>query len=148
VRPCRRVAMLATFALWLLCLPAIPSIAEGASHGDLVRDRFQQLLDHWGYHEWWSMWEQGTIQSRAAIPKDVFAHKMESSLWRLACCDKRLRNLQITPVSSRHVVVSATLLFETKGSPRSVKERSHSIRLNFSLEEEQWQVDLSGVSQP
>ncbi len=140
--------MLALLALWLLCLPPAHSMAEGATHVDIVRDRFQQLLDQWGYHEWWSIWEQGTIQSRAAIPKDVFAHKMESSLWRLACCDKRLRNLQITPVSPGHVVVSATLLFETKGSPRSVTERSRSITLNFYLEEQQWRVDLSGVSQP
>jgi len=148
VRPCRRLAIIATFALWLLCLPAIPSIAEGATHADLVRDRFQQLLDQWGYHEWWSIWEQGTIQSRAAISKDVFAHKMESSLWKLACCDKRLRHLQIRPIMSDHVVVTATLLFETKGSPRFAEERSHSITLNFSLEEEQWRVDLSGVNQP
>jgi len=134
-------------ALWLLCLPAVPSIAEGATHGDLVRDRFQQLLDHWGYHEWWSMWEQGTKQSRAAIPKDVFAHRMDSSLWKLACCDKRLQYLQITPALSQQVVVRATLLFETK-KPRSVEERLHPITLYFYLEEEQWQVDLSGVSQP
>ena len=148
MRACRRLAMIATFALWLLCLPAIPSIAEGATHADLVRDRFQQLIDHWGYHEWWSIWEQGTIQSRGAIPKDAFAHKMDSSLWRLACCDKRLRHLQITPASSHHVVVSATLLFETKGLPRSVKEQLYSINLHFYLEEEQWRVDLSGVNQP
>lgn len=51
-RPCRRCAMLATFALWLLCLLPVHSLAEGATHGDLVRDRFQQLLDHWGYYEW------------------------------------------------------------------------------------------------
>lgn len=44
--------MLATFALWLLCLLPVHSLAEGATHGDLVRDRFQQLLDHWGYYEW------------------------------------------------------------------------------------------------
>ncbi len=144
----RRLAIPAMLALWLLCLPAVHSMAEGATHGDLVRDRFQQLIDHWGYHEWWSMWEQGTTQSRSAIPKDVFAHRMESSLWKLACCDKRLRNLQITPASPHHVVVSVTLLFETKGPPRSVTERSRSINLNFSLEEEQWRVDLSGVSQP
>jgi len=144
----RRLAIPAMFALWLLCLPAINSIAEGATHGDLVRDRFQQLLDQWGYHEWWSMWEQGTSQSRSAISKDAFAQKMERSLWKLACCDKRLRALQIAPVSSGHVVVSATLLFEMKGSPRSVQERPYPINLNFHLEEEQWRVDLSGLSQP
>jgi len=136
------------FALWLLCLSAVPSISAAATHGDLVRDRFQQLIDHWGYHEWWSMWEQGTKQSRAIIPKDVFAHMMESSLWKLACCDKRLRALQITPVLPHHVVVSVTLLFETKGSPRSVRELFYPIRLDFYFEEEQWQIDLSGVRQP
>lgn len=57
-------------------------------------------------------------------------------------------SLDITPVSPHHVVVSATLLFETKGSPRSVQERPYSINLNFYLEEQQWQVDLSGVRQP
>src|SRR5574337_1269564 len=31
-RPCRRFAMLATFALWLVCLPAVHSITEGATH--------------------------------------------------------------------------------------------------------------------
>ena len=134
--------------LWLLCLPAIPSIAEGVTHDDLVRDRFQQLIYHWGYHEWWSMWEQGTKQSRASIPKDVFSHQMESSLWKLACCDKRLRNLQIISVLPHHVVVSVTLLFETKGSPRSVREKLYPIRLDFYFEEEQWQVDLSSVRQP
>lgn len=136
------------FVLWLLCLSAVPSMAEGATHGDLVRDRFQQLIDHWGYHEWWSMWEQGTKQSRVTIPKDVFAYRMESSLWKLACCDKRFRGLQITPVSPYHVGVSVTLLFETHGSPRSVKDLSYPITLNFYFEEEQWQVDLSGVRQP
>ena len=134
--------------LWLLCLPAVYSIAEGATHGDLVRDRFQQLLDQWGYREWWSMWEHGTSQSRAAISKDAFAQRMDSSLWQLACCAKRLRNLQITPVSSGHVIVSAILLFETKGAPRLVQEQSYPISLNFYLEEEQWRVDLSGLGQP
>jgi hypothetical protein len=94
------------------------------------------------------MWEQGTGQSRSAISKDAFAQKMDSSLWQLACCDKRLRSLQITPVSSAHVIVSATLLFETKGSPRSVREHSYPVNLNFYLEEEQWRVDLSGLSRP
>ena len=121
-------------------------MAEGATHGDLVQNRFQRLLDHWGYHEWWSMWEQGTTQSRSAISKDTFAHRMDSSLWRLVCCDKRLQNLLITPVSPGHVVVSATLLFETRQS-RPV-ERSHSITLNFYLEEEQRRVDLSGLGHP
>src|SRR5574337_1146001 len=144
-RPCRRFAMLATFALWLVCLPAVHSITEGATHIDIVRDRFQQLLDQWGYHEWWSMWEQATNQSRSAISQGEFTQKMDSSLWQLACCDKRLRNLQITPVSSGHVVVSATLLFESKGSPRSVQGRPYPINLNFYLEEEQWRVDLSGL---
>lgn len=147
-RRCRRFVILATFALRLLCPLPVHSLAEGATHGDLVRDRFQQLLDQWGYHEWWSMWEQGTTQSRAAISKDAFAQKMERSLWRLACCDKRLRNLQITPASSGHVVVSATLLFESKGSPRSVQERPYPINLNFYLEEKQWRVDLSGLGHP
>lgn len=146
--PCRRVAVLATFALWLLCLPPAHSTAEGATHVDIVRDRFQQLLDQWGYHEWWSMWEQGTTQGRSAISKDAFTQKMDSSLWRLACCDKRLRGLTITPVSSHHVVVSATLLFETKGSPRSVQERPYPIRLSFYLEEQEWRVDLSSLSRP
>lgn len=89
---------------------------------------------------------QGTRQSRSAIPMDAFAHKMDASPWRLACCDKRLRSLQITPISSQRVVVSATLLFETK-RPRP-KEQSYPTTLNFYLEEEQWLVDLSGVSQP
>lgn len=146
--PYRRVAILATFALWLLCLLPVHFMAEGATHGDLVRDRFQQLLDQWGYHEWWSMWEQSTNQSRSAISKDAFAQRMDSSRWQLACCDKRLRGLHIKPVSSQHVVVSAILLFETKGSPRSVQERPYSINLNFYLEEQQWQVDLSGVRHP
>ncbi|MCZ7625080.1 MAG: hypothetical protein C3F12_04450 [Candidatus Methylomirabilota bacterium] len=144
----RKLAFLVALALWLLCLPAVQSIAEGATHGDIVRDRFQQLLDQWGYHEWWSMWEQGTSQSRATISKDALAQRMERSMWKLACCDKRLRALQIAPVSPGHVVVSATLLFETKGSPRSVQERPYPINLNFYLEEEQWRVDLSGLSQP
>lgn len=84
------------------------------------------------------------MQSRAAISKDVFAHKMDSSLWRLACYDKRRRHLQIIPASSHHVVVSATLLFETK-QPRLI-ERPYSIRLSVYLEEQEWRVDLSGVS--
>lgn len=144
----RRLTIFATFALWLLVLPALHSIAEGATHGDLVQARFQQILDRWGYQEWWAIWEQGTGQSRAAISKDAFAQRMDSSQWKLACCDKRLRGLQITPVSSQHVVVSATLLFETKGSPRSMQERSYPVNLNFYLEEEQWRVDLSGLSHP
>jgi len=135
-------------SLWLLCLSAVPSMVAAATHGNLVRDCFQQLIDHWGYHEWWSMWEQGTKQSRATIPKDVFAYRMEGSPWKLACCDKRLRGLQITSVLPHHVVVSVTLLFETHGSPRSVKELSYPIMLNFYFEEDQWQVDLSGVRQP
>jgi hypothetical protein len=147
-RPCRRITILAIFALWLLCPLPVPSVAEGATHVDIVRDRFQQLLDQWGYHEWWSMWGQGIRQSRAAISKDAFAQKMDSTLWQLVCCDKRLRNLQITPVSSQHVVVSATLLFETKGSPRSVQERPYPINLNFYLEEEQWRVDLLSLGHP
>ena len=57
-------------------------------------------------------------------------------------------HLHITPVSSGHVVVSATLLFETKGPPRSVQERPYPINLNFYLEEEQWRVDLSGLGHP
>lgn len=145
-RLCRRAAMLAAFTLWLLCLLPVHSIAEGATHVDLVRNHFQQLLDRWGYHEWWSMWEQGTRQSRSAIPMDAFARKMDKSPWRLACCDKRLRSLQITPVSSQHVVVSATLLFESK-DPRPV-ERPYSIRLSFYLEEQEWRVDLSGLGHP
>ncbi len=144
-RRCRRLVILAMLALWLLCLPAVPSIAEGATHGDLVRDRFQQLVDHWGYHEWWSMWEQGTTQSRGATSKDAFAHRMDSSPWQLACCDKRLQNLHITPVSSGYVVVLATLLFETKGPPRRSVERPCSITLNFYLEEQDWRVDLFGL---
>ena len=44
--------------------------------------------------------------------------------------------------------LTITVTFETKGPPRSVTERSRSITLNFYLEEERWQVDLSGVSQP
>jgi hypothetical protein len=147
-RLCARIAMLATLTLWLLSVPVAPSMAEGATHGDLVQARFQQLLDQWGYHEWWSIWEQGTNQSRSAISKDAFANRMEASSWQLACCDKRLRNLQIGPISSDHVVVSATLLFETKGIPRSVKEQLYSINLHFYLEEGQWRVDLSGVNQP
>ncbi|MBZ0159123.1 hypothetical protein [Candidatus Methylomirabilis sp.] len=146
--PYRRVAILATLTLWLLCFLPGHSIAEGATHGDLVRAHFDRLIERWGYHEWWSMWEQGTSQSRSAISKDAFAQRMESSRWQLACCDKRLRGLQIKSVSSQHVVVSAILLFETKGSPRSVQERSYPVNLNFYLEEEQWRVDLSGVSQP
>jgi hypothetical protein len=94
------------------------------------------------------MWEQGTNQSRSAISMDEFAQRMNSSRWQLACCDKRLRNLQVTPVSSLHVVVSAILLFETKDSPRSVKEQLYSINLNFYLEEDQWRVDLSGLRNP
>lgn len=141
-------AIPATLALWLLFLPAVHSIAEGATHADIVRDRFQQLLDQWGYHEWWPMWEQGTNQSRSAISIDEFAQRMNSSRWQLACCDKRLRNLQVTPVSSLHVVVSAVLLFETKDSPRSVKEQLYSINLNFYLEEDRWRVDLSGLHNP
>lgn len=144
----RRFSVLVTLALWLLWLPAVHSIAEGATHSDIVRGRFQQLLDQWGYHEWWSMWEQGTSHSRSAISKDAFAQRMDSSRWQLACCDKRLRNLQITPLSSGHVVVSAILLFETKGSPRSVQEWSYPITLNFYLGEEQWRVDLTGLGQP
>ncbi|MDE2484395.1 MAG: hypothetical protein KGL32_03965, partial [candidate division NC10 bacterium] len=99
----RGFAIPATLALWLLCLPAVHSIAEGATHVDLVQDRFQQLLDQWGYHEWWSMWEQGTTQSRTAISKDAFVRRMDSSLWQLACCDKRLQNVRITPVSPGYV---------------------------------------------
>lgn len=144
----RRFIILATLALWLLALPAVHSIAEGATHGDLVQARFQQLLDQWGYHEWWSMWEQGTSRSRSVVSKDAFAQKMDSSRWQLACCDKRLRGLQITPVSSQHVTVSAILLFETKGAPRSVQERPYPINLNFYLEDEQWRVDLSGLGHP
>jgi hypothetical protein len=144
--PCRRLAIFVILTLWLLCLPPVHSVAESATHAEIVQSRFQQLLDQWGYHEWWSMWEQGTTQSRAAISKDDFAHRMDSSLWRLTCCDKRLRSLTITPVSSHHVVVSATLLFETK-QPRPV-ERPYSIRLNFYLEEQQWRVDLSGLRHP
>lgn len=147
-RLCRRIAIPTVLALWLLCLLPVHPMAEGATHVDIVRDRFQQLLDQWGYQEWWSMWEQGTRRSRSVTSKDTFAQKMESSLWQLACCDKRLRNLQITPVSSAHVIVSATLLFETKGSPRSVQERLYPINLNFYLEEEQWRVDLSGLGRP
>ena len=142
------IAIPAALALCLLFVPAIYSTAEDATHVDIVGDRFQQLLNQWGYHEWWSMWEQGTSQSRSAISKDAFAQRMDSSLWQLACCDKRLQHLQITPVSSSHVVVSATLLFETKGSPRSVKEWSHPINLNFYLEEQQWRVYLSGLRNP
>lgn len=44
--------------------------------------------------------------------------------------------------------MSATLLFETKDSPRSVRERSYLVNLNFYLEEEQWCVDLSGLGHP
>lgn len=145
-RRCRCLAIAALLALWLLLLPRFHSITEGASHASLVQARFQQLLDRWGYHEWWSMWDQGTKQSRAAISKDAFAHRMDSSRWRLACCDKRLQYLLITPVSPGHVVVSVTLLFETKGS-RPVEE-PYSFQLNFYLEEEQWQVDLSGLRYP
>lgn len=141
-------AILVALAFWLLFLPAVHSTAEDAAHVDIVRDRFEQLLDQWGYHEWWPMWEQGTNQSRSAISMDEFAQRMDSSRWQLACCDKRIRNLTITPVSPRHVVVSATLLFETKGSPRSVKEQLYSINLNFHLEEDQWRVDLSGLRNP
>lgn len=137
-----------TLAFWILFLPAVHSIAEGATHVDTVRDRFEQLLNQWGYHEWWSIWEQGTSQSRSAISKDAFVQRMDRSLWQLACCDKRLHNLQIAPVSPGHVVISATLLFETKGSPRSVKEQLYSINLNFYLEEDQWRVDLSGLRNP
>lgn len=57
-------------------------------------------------------------------------------------------NLHITPVSSHHVVVSATLLFETKGSPGSVQERPYPINLNFYLDDQQWRVDLLGLSHP
>lgn len=141
-------AIPATLTLWLLFLPAVHSTAGDAAHVDIVRDRFQRLLDQWGYHEWWSMWEQGTSQSRSAISKDIFTQRMDRSPWQLACCDKRLHNLQIAPVSPSHVVVSATLLFETKGSPRSVKEQLYSIDLNFYLEEYQWRVDLSGLRNP
>jgi len=143
-----RTAIPATLALCLLFLSPVRSIAEGATHADIVRDRFQQLLDQWGYHDWWPMWEQGTNQSRSAISMDEFAQRMDSSRWQLACCDKRIRNLTITPVSPRQVVVSATLLFETKGSPRSVKEQLYSINLNFYLEEAQWRVDLAGLRNP
>lgn len=135
--------MAALLALWLLCLPEFYFIAEGSTHSDLVRNRFEQLIDRWGYHEWWSMWEQGTAQSRTVISKDAFAHRMDSSLWQLTCCDKRLQSLRITPVSPGYVAVSATLLFETKG-PRSV-ERPCPINLNFHFEEEQWRVDLVGL---
>lgn len=131
-----------------LLFPAVWSIAEGATHGDIVQACFQQLLDQWGYLEWWSMWEQDTSRSRSAILKDAFANRMEASPWQLACCDKRPRNLQNRPISSDHVIASATLLFETKGSPRPVQERAYPISLNFSLEEERWRVDLSGLSQP
>lgn len=67
---------------------------------------------------------------------------------QLACRDKRLRHLQITPASSHHLVVSATLLFETKGSPRSVQERPYPLNLNFYLDDQQWRVDLLGLSHP
>ncbi len=146
--PYRRIAILATFALWLLCLPPIHPVAEGVTHGDLVQARFQQILDQWGYHEWWSMWEQGTSQSRSAISQDAFTQRMDSSRWQLACCDKRLRHLQIRPISSQHVVVSAMLLFETKGSPRSVREQPYPVTLNFHLEDQEWRVDLSGLRHP
>lgn len=44
--------------------------------------------------------------------------------------------------------MSATLLFETKDSPRSVQERPYPINLNIYLEEEQWRVDLFGLGHP
>lgn len=147
-RQWRGFAIRATLALWLLLPPGIPPIAEGATHVDIVRSRFQQLLDYWGYQEWWSMWEQGTMQSRSGLLKDAFGQRMDSSRWQLACCDKRLRGLRVTPVSSGRVNVSATLLFETKGSPRTVQEQSCPINLNFYLEEEQWRVDLVGLRHP
>lgn len=56
--------------------------------------------------------------------------------------------LHIIPASSQHVAVSAILLFETKGSTRSVQEWSYPVNLNFYLEEEQWRVDLSGLGHP
>ncbi|MCZ7624935.1 MAG: hypothetical protein C3F12_07160 [Candidatus Methylomirabilota bacterium] len=138
-----------TLSLWFLVLPTVYTFAtESATHVDIVQARFQQLLDQWGYREWWSMWEQGTRQSRSVISKDEFAQKMAGSRWQLACCDKRLRHVEIRPVSSGHVVVSATLLFETKSLPGSATEQSYRINLHFYLEEEQWRVDLSGLRHP
>lgn len=146
--PYRRIAALAAFALWCLCFTPIHSMAEGATHGDLVRNSFQQLLDRWGYQEWWSMWEHGTVRSRSAIPVDVFTQRMDASPWRLACCDKRLRSLQVTPASSHHVIVSATLLFEPKQSKPRPTDRLSSITLHFYLEDQEWRVDLSGLRHP